>query len=1024
MSDSDDALLSDEEGEDITREDDDDEEEEDDDEDFEDEDDYDDEYDEDEGSSARRKRRRESGFILEEADVDDEYEDDEEAEKGYNDLIDTGTAEDRVEDDVSGARRLQQMLRERKDDEIEEYYRKKYAETNDRYYSANELQPEVQQQSLLPGVKDPNLWTIKCKIGEEKATVIGLMRKALAQQFTDEPLQIKSAIAVEGLKGYIYIEAFKQTHVKQAIEGFGTLRLGKWQQKMVPITEMTDVLKVVKEVVTVKPKQWVRLKRGIYKDDLAQVDYVNTARNQVTLKMIPRIDYTRTRGIPKSAEDPEKRKRKRKPPQKLFDADSVRSVGGDISQDGDFMLFEGGRYRGGFLYKALAMSAIVTEGIKPTLQELERFEAAPEDVELELPVKSSKDSDEVQHTFAVGDAVEVIEGELKNLRGKIISVEGDKITIMPNHEDLKDALDFPAHELGKHFKMGDHVKVIGGRYEGDTGLIVRVEDHVVLFSDLTMHELKVLPKDLQLCSDRSSGVDSMGQHQFGDMVQLDPQTVGVIIRLDRDTFMILNQHGKVIQVKHQAVTKRRENRSAVALDAEQNTIQVKDIVRVVDGPHLGLQGEIKHLYRSFAFLYSKMVIENSGIIVCKTRHVVLAGGGKNATTGFGGFGTFAPASPRISSPARDGGGGGNVRGGGQSPRAVGRGRGRGGRDTSLIMQTVRICQGPYKGYIGIVKDATETTARVELHSNCKTISVDRSRLAHVSGPAKVGASVHSRTPMYGSQTPGSQTPSYAASRTPMYGSQTPTHDGSRTPHYGGSMTPSHDPSRTPLHGGAWDPTLPNTPARNDDFDYGFDASTPSPAAGYAPNTPNPATPGGYGGPYTPNTPGPAMYGSEPTYSPYTQSPSPAGYANPMTPGGGLPPVSPAYNPHTPGAGLEEPSTSGPGEWVTTDIEVRLNENYEDPQLLDKVGVVRDVVGGVCTVYLPDEGRSISTVGAHIDAVQPDKQDKVKVIVGDYRERTGTLINIDDKDGIIKMDRPEELKILPLDYLAKLASSSA
>ena len=42
---------------------------------------------------------------------------------------------------------------------------------------------------------------------------------------------------------------------------------------------------------------------------------------------------------------------------------------------------------------------------------------------------------------------------------------------------------------------GDHVRVIGGRYEGDTGLIVRVEDNmVVLFSDLTMHELKTLPK--------------------------------------------------------------------------------------------------------------------------------------------------------------------------------------------------------------------------------------------------------------------------------------------------------------------------------------------------------------------------------------------------------------------------------------------------------------------------------------------------------------------------------------------------
>jgi len=40
--------------------------------------------------------------------------------------------------------------------------------------------------------------------------------------------------------------------------------------------------------------------------------------------------------------------------------------------------------------------------------------------------------------------------------------------------------------------MGDHVKVIAGRYENDTGLIVRVEDNVVvLFSDLTMHEVYV-----------------------------------------------------------------------------------------------------------------------------------------------------------------------------------------------------------------------------------------------------------------------------------------------------------------------------------------------------------------------------------------------------------------------------------------------------------------------------------------------------------------------------------------------------
>lgn len=41
------------------------------------------------------------------------------------------------------------------------------------------------------------------------------MRKSIAYNNNNEPLQIKSVIAPEGIKGYVYIEAFKQTHVKQ-----------------------------------------------------------------------------------------------------------------------------------------------------------------------------------------------------------------------------------------------------------------------------------------------------------------------------------------------------------------------------------------------------------------------------------------------------------------------------------------------------------------------------------------------------------------------------------------------------------------------------------------------------------------------------------------------------------------------------------------------------------------------------------------------------------------------------------------
>jgi transcription elongation factor SPT5 len=50
------------------------------------------------------------------------------------------------------------------------------------------------------------------------------------------------------------------------------------------------------------------------------------------------------------------------------------------------------------------------------------------------------------------------------------------------------------------------------------------------------------------------------------------------------------------------------------------------------------------------------------------------------------------------------------------------------RDTSLIGQTVRISQGLHKDYIGIVKDATESTCKIELHAKCQTITVDRNRI--------------------------------------------------------------------------------------------------------------------------------------------------------------------------------------------------------------------------------------------------------------------------------------------------------
>ncbi|NXD47046.1 SPT5H factor, partial [Copsychus sechellarum] len=665
------------------------------------------------------------------ADVDDEYEDEDQWEDGAEDILEKASNIDNVvlDEDRSGARRLQNLWRDQREEELGEYYMKKYAKSSvgeTVYGGSDELSDDITQQQLLPGVKDPNLWTVKCKIGEERATAIALMRKFIAYQYTDTPLQIKSVVAPEHVRGYLYVEAYKQTHVKQAIEGVGNLRLGYWNQQMVPIKEMTDVLKVVKEVTNLKPKAWVRLKRGIYKDDIAQVDYVEPSQNQISLKMIPRIDFDRIKARMSLKDWFAKRKKFKRPPQRLFDAEKIRSLGGDVASDGDFLIFEGNRYsRKGFLFKSFAMSAVNCPNPSQNPSQSAQIPQNPS----QYPPKFPPAGKEREHNFQPGDNVEVCEGELINLQGKILSVDGNKVTILPKHEDLKVGTPNPDQNMGV---WGGEMGIwgfLGGKMgiSGDEMGIWGVEENfVILFSDLTMHELKVLPRDLQLCSETASGVDVGGQHEWGELVQLDPQTVGVIVRLERETFQVLNMYGKVVTVRHQAVSRKKDNRFAVALDSEQNNIHVKDIVKVIDGPHSGREGEIRHLFRGFAFLHCKKLVENGGMFVCKTRHLVLAGGSKpRDVTNFAMCG-FAPMSPRISSPMHPSGAG--QRGG---FGAGGLSRGRGRRDNDLIGQTVRISQGPYKGYIGVVKDATESTARVELHSTCQTISVDRQRLTTV-----------------------------------------------------------------------------------------------------------------------------------------------------------------------------------------------------------------------------------------------------------------------------------------------------
>ncbi|CAA92685.1 Transcription elongation factor SPT5 [Caenorhabditis elegans] len=917
-------------------------------------DDDDDDDDEDENVTSKkskkqkRKNKAPSGrdFLAWDVEVDDEDEDDDndyddEDDPSMNAMNEREEAERAMKEmELSQRNRDRYKFQNMTEDEVQKYFENKYkGDKNDSQYDDEDsAMDDISKNSHLPSTKDPNLWIVKCRMGEEKLVAMHLMRKCLAVEHTNEPFQIKSVVVKEGLKGMIYIEAFKQSHVMSAIEGFSALN--QFTITMVPIKDMVDVLRVVKDIPQLKLGSYVRLKRTMYKDDLAVVDLVDIAQNRVNLKLIPRVDYQKRRGAMRTDAD-KNYKLKRRPMPKLFDQDTIKEVGGEIVTDGDFLVFEGNHFRRGFLYKYFPINAIQADGVKPTLGELEKFQESSDDLKRELETASLKDT---ENPFVPGDIVEVKAGELVNLRGKVMTVDGTKVVMMPDQEDLKEAITLNAHELRKYFKEGDHAKVISGRYEGHTGLIVRVKDSTaIVLSDLGMEELKVRVRDLQLCADVTTGVDSLGQFQYHDLVQLDHTgNVGVIVRLEKEHLEVLNMHGVVNRIKPQAIIAKKDVRFAKVLDSQNNSIEAKDLVKVIGGPNAKERetdedpvGEVLYAFRGTVFVYSRKVTKNGGVLVCKPKQLILQGAKKTTSTPM----VSRMASPNpMASPRHSSGGmtprspqdGMSSRGssGGQTPRQGG-GGGRGGhfgtanqqkvrRDLTLIGKNVRIIKGPMKGHFGIVRDATEDTVRVELHTQCRTISVDRARVmvvgdTGITAGSGGGSSFYSssKTPMRDSgKTPmyGSKTPMYGA-QTPMYGSMTPAYDGGRTPAYGeGGRTPAYG-SKTPAYGDLDEHSSSRTPA------YGNDSSR-TPAYGSADGARTPA----YG-----STEG----GRTPAYGSMDNSRTPAYDDSGRTPGyESMPSRTPNYDSSSKTPAYPESEHSARTPAYNNDYDIPLSPAYE------------------------------------------------------------------------------------------------
>lgn len=973
-----------------------------------DEEEEEDDDDEDYGGGGKRKAKKRSGshFFELEAQVDsDEEEEEEEGEDDF--IVDTGAELPEEDDEGRRMHRRPLLHRDEEQEDFEALERTIHERYGRREVEYDDEATEVDQQALLPSVRDPKLWMVKCAIGKEREVAVCLMQKAIDK---GPELQIRSVVALDHLKNYIYIEADKEAHVKEAIKGMRNI-FSSAKIMLVPIKEMTDVLSVESKAVDISRDTWVRMKTGTYKGDLAKVVDVDNVRQKVTLKLIPRIDLPALAAKLEGREVPKKKNKTFNPPPRFMNMDEARELHIRVERrrdpmTGDYFENIGGMmFKDGFLYKSFSMKSISTQNIQPTFDELEKFRQPSENGDGDVASLSTLFANRKKGHFMKGDRVIIVKGDLKNLKGWVEKVEEDTVHIKPNEKGLPATLAIGDRELCKYFEPGNHVKVVAGATEGATGMVVSVEGHVVnIVSDTTKELLRVFADNIVESSEVTTGVTRIGEYELHDLVQLDDMSFGVIIRVESEAFQVLKgvpEKLEVALVRLREIKFKLDRKNTGTQDRNGNRISVKDVVKFVEGPCKGKQGPVEHIYKGILFVYDRHHLEHAGFICAKAQSCVLVGGSRANVDRNGGsfhskFTKFG-APPRAPlSPMR------SPRGGPPS-NSVGRFRGGRGHD-NLVGAIVKIRMGPHKGCNGIVKEVKGNTVRVELEAQMRIVTVNRDQITdnvNVSTPFRE----KSRFGM------GSETPIHP-SRTPLRPYMTPMRDP--------GATPVHDGMRTPMRDRAWNPYTPMSPPR-DDWEDGNPASwgtSPQYQPGSPPSRTYEAPTPGYGDAGTPRDSNPA-YANAP--SPYL--PSTPGGQPPMTPSSAYLPGTPGGQPMTPGSGgldMMSPVVGGDNEgpWLLPEILVNVRRPGEDGD----IGVVREVLpDGSCRVALgpSGSGETITVLPNEIEVVAPRKSDKIKIMGGAHRGATGKLIGIDGTDGIVKLDITFDVKILDLDILAKL-----
>jgi transcription elongation factor SPT5 len=152
-----------------------------------------------------------------------------------------------------------------------------------------DVEVELAQHVKLPSIMDSKIWKVRCINGCERSLTAQLLKKAIDFLNQERPFMILSVFNCDKTPGCIYIEAFNKSHVLTIVDGISGI-LRRNQTEMIPYNSMPQILKLCQEMskTTLKEHQWVRIKSGVYKDDLGLIEFIQGSK-KACVRLIPRM---------------------------------------------------------------------------------------------------------------------------------------------------------------------------------------------------------------------------------------------------------------------------------------------------------------------------------------------------------------------------------------------------------------------------------------------------------------------------------------------------------------------------------------------------------------------------------------------------------------------------------------------------------------------------------------------------------------------------------------------------------------